>query len=213
MKYLFFLFLTFISNLIFSQDTLREDDSFMYSKYYILNSDGTFNFYFHHCTGYEYGEGTYQLTNKKIEFLFMPFKMPSDSIICSKDVTADSLDIKLYYFHDSTEATFYKILLDTLKTLYWSGYTELKLSSQIDTINISVPFSLALPIELHPQSDSCNVYRIYLKPYYSIYNSPSIVEMKKQKDGKFLCKYFYWESKNDYSNRKRKVEIKKFYSF
>jgi hypothetical protein len=42
----------------------------MYSKYYVLNDDGSFEYRFHHCTGTSIGKGKYKKAFGRIVFNF-----------------------------------------------------------------------------------------------------------------------------------------------
>jgi hypothetical protein len=72
MKLLLPLLLAIISTNSYCQDTLREVNSFMYSKYYILKENGQFEFHFNHCTGTIMSFGNYKLNNRKITFEYSP---------------------------------------------------------------------------------------------------------------------------------------------
>lgn len=70
MKYIVVFLTIVISNCYLGQDTLREVNSVMYSRYYILYEDGQFELNFNHCTGTTKSFGTYKMNNRKITFKY-----------------------------------------------------------------------------------------------------------------------------------------------
>jgi hypothetical protein len=80
------LFLISCSDTAHAGDTLREQDSFMYSKYFVLEANGSFDYVFHHCNGTAVGTGSYIKS-----FLGLRFKFDevSDSLLLNSESKLD----------------------------------------------------------------------------------------------------------------------------
>ena len=196
MKFAIFFFLIIFSFFASGQDTLRELNTSMFSKYYVLNANGTFDFYYAHCTGIEYGTGKYQKTKNEISFSFSENLQKNDSIACFKDSNSDSINIKVFSYKNTTEFPVYKILANNQVYTYFAPEQLLpKIDAEIDSISVRVIMSP--PIKLYPKKNNCNVYKIYLGPLFSHYSGPKSVEMELLKNGN----YKYIVSREKY-NRK-----------
>lgn len=101
------LFITFLlismNSLLNAQDTLKAINTFMYSEYYVLNNDNSFEYSYNHCTGIEIGIGTYKKTILgNIKFLFEKYRIQNDTIVKEFNVDSDSISIQVLSSKDSS---------------------------------------------------------------------------------------------------------------
>lgn len=84
-----------------TQDTLWEQGAMGYSRYYVVHPENRFEYYFHHCTGTNYGKGSIEkgLTEWKFHYDSIPTIPHSYSF--SKGNKTDSLEIRLVDARDS----------------------------------------------------------------------------------------------------------------
>jgi len=171
-----------------SQDTLTQENTVLYSEEYILHPDGTFTYDYGHCTGSDWGKGTYTRTEKKIEFNFEWFIIPQDSVYCENDPTTDTLAITLYNYGNPDAFPYFNIYHDSLVAVnVGTDNCPAWVNNQLDTARVG--FWGLVSVEIYPKSEGCNVYRIYAGPFMvSAYTGPRKVIMKQQKSGKYLYK-------------------------
>jgi hypothetical protein len=120
MKFIILLFIIAISNTSLGQDTLREANSFMYSRYYVLKDDGQFEFRFNHCTGTTKSFGTYKMNNRKISFVYssIPDSLKSDSTTFSM-ITFEENGIKNMKRINKSDFSFTMTVIDENQEEPW----------------------------------------------------------------------------------------------
>lgn len=101
--FLSFLLLNSFSGFGIAQDTLIEQNSVMYSKYYVLHENNRFEFLFHHCTGISYGRGKVNKSTRRWKFEFDSLSKPSISYSCSNIISMDSIRFEFRNNVDSSQ--------------------------------------------------------------------------------------------------------------
>lgn len=120
MKFTILFLIIAISNCCLGQDTLREVNSVMYSRYYILKEDGQFEFYFNHCTGTTKSFGTYKMNNRKITFEYssIPDSPNNDSTEFNM-VTFEEDGIKKMKRINNSDFSFTETIIDENEEKPW----------------------------------------------------------------------------------------------
>jgi hypothetical protein len=95
-------FLFFFAAKAWSQDTLWETGAVGYSRYYVLHPKNRFEYYFHHCTGTNYGHGTIEKGASAWQFTYDSIPKLPHSYSFSRGSKTDSLEIQLLHAKDST---------------------------------------------------------------------------------------------------------------
>lgn len=85
-----------------AQDTLREQGAYGYSRYYVLHPENRFEYYFHHCTGTNYGKGTIEKRSSSWTFHFDSIPRIPSTYSFYTGTKRDSLEILLFHAKDST---------------------------------------------------------------------------------------------------------------
>ena len=185
MKALSLLMFIAFSILSYGQDTLREQNSRMYSRYYLLFDNNSFEFHFNHCTGQSVSFGTYKKTNNGINFNYDSIPEPETKIVDSR-TESDSIKIELFNISDSTRIDYFKVLTNPYKAIIYDGNCSLPTKSvKSNSIEIT-HFSDTIRI---PISNNQTYFRVYIFPHYLSYNYFGVEKMKKKKD------HFYFKSK------------------
>ena len=67
----------------------------MYSTYYVIHDDNTFELYFNHCTGLTYGRGEIKrgLNHWKFEYDSLEIRAPYS--VCTSSSSSDSISVEI----------------------------------------------------------------------------------------------------------------------
>jgi hypothetical protein len=161
MKLLVTFLLIIVTSLLSAQDTLKASNTFMYSEYYVLNNDNSFEYCYNHCTGIEVGIGTYKKTILgNIKFLFEEYSIQNDTIVKEFNVDSDSISIQVLSVKDSS------FLDGIIINRHIMGMTdEYIYKAPSNTDSIVVQYYNFKTIIIQPENDTTNVYKIYLQDY------------------------------------------------
>lgn len=177
MKSVSALFFILLANLSFGQDTLREQDSHMYGRYYVLFETGEFEFHFHHCTGQTLAFGEYIMTKSGISFEYDSIPEPKPKVVSSTDQT-DSISVQLFDISDSSRIEFFKVLNKEKREIVFDGEFKVH-KDQVKKTLIVNHFSDTIEIQINPDH---NNYKIFILPTYISFTYFGIEKMKKKKD-------------------------------
>ncbi|NMH27584.1 hypothetical protein [Flavobacterium silvaticum] len=170
----------------FSQSTLCEENSVLYSNCYTLNADGTFSFRYSGCGQVELARGTFIKKGKSIRFHFDEMEIPQIEINKSRlDTLANRLLIHVFFLEDGEPSPFTKIDYNgkTYET-DWSGRRELDYTG--GTITVYSLYGSSTTID--PKSGDDNFYEIrFPTPGPIFLKGGTTIEMKR-KGEKYLLK-------------------------
>ncbi|UKN03777.1 hypothetical protein K6119_09770 [Paracrocinitomix mangrovi] len=209
MKLLSALFFICSSFLASSQDTLRERDANMYSRYYILYDNGKFEYHFNHCTGQSIGFGTYDRSKRNIKFNYDSIPVPGTSVLNEK-AHSDSIKIELFNIMDSSRIEVFKVQNGHNLEMVFDGQFLVSQTSLNDTLIIRY-FSDTIEFNFDP---AYNSYRIYFLPFHVRLEYLAQVNMKRK--GDFYFYKLYHKKVRESRNRTsvgRKVWFKVYFEF
>lgn len=152
----------------------------MYGIQYILYPDNHFQSKFVHCTGIDYGRGTYDQRWRKMVFTFDSIPPQQLSITCINNSPSDSLQIIALNAYDSSQCmTCYYMVKDELIR---TDSNQFALGVFQDTLNIKCAGQSVQTLIL--DSPACSVYELYLPSVWVTYSSPG--ELLLQRESKSL---------------------------
>lgn len=185
--YLFFvLFFCGFSISCYTQDTLREQNSVMYGKYYVLHENNKFEFFFNHCTGLTYGQGKIKkgLFRWKFKFDELLAQSNASSYSCSNSEISDSVKFIFRTIIDSNFQSPYSIVINGKK--HFTFNTELTLSNKelsSDSIEIIVDGEVLV---FNEDISVCNEVTLYLRDLFKTYVNGGKEILKKRNNSFYL---------------------------
>lgn len=177
-----------------AQDTLKEQNSVMYSKYYVLHENNRFEYFFHHCTGVTYGQGNITKGLFRWKFEFDSLRAPSSIYSCSNGLLTDSVKFNFRTTIDSNLCSPYNLIIDRKR--YFNLNSELTLSKNGMTTD-----SLQLIIDgdsliIYNDLNVCNEITLYLNDgWRSFVNGGK--DILKKKGNTFHLKSIVWIKDDD----------------
>jgi hypothetical protein len=181
----------------------------MYGIQYILYPDNHFESKFVHCTGIDYGRGTYDQRWRKMVFTFDSIPPQQLSITCINNSPSDSLQIIALNAYDSSQCmTCYYMVKDELIR---TDSNQFSLGVFQDTLNIKCAGQSVQTLIL--DSPACSVYELYLPSVWVTYSSPG--ELLLQRESKNLYSQTYFnrdENKEKPWKKGKKRKGKNYYA-
>lgn len=170
----------------YAQDTLFEQNSIGYSRYFVLDKQGGFKYFFIHCTGISVASGTYVKSNKNIRFFYDPIITPESVVIKSRDFKTDSISIELIDILDSTKIYLFEVRIDNQNYIPKKGKITFP-NDQFETSRIAViPGRDTIRFNISPEF---NVYKIYAVSPIIEFVVSNITKLKHRED------YYYYKTK------------------
>lgn len=178
-----FLFFLFSSWFLTAQDTLKEQNSKMYSKYYVINDNNTFGFYFHHCTGQTYGSGTIKKGLKFWEFQFDSIQIRAPFSVCTSSPSSDSISVEIRSLAD--QQMFTPNFIQINNKVY--GFESIiKISkNDFDSDSIEVQYENDTFYIRHDWQN-CAEITLYLDDHFTTFISGGTDRLKKKKNTFYL---------------------------
>jgi hypothetical protein len=207
-----FLFIFFLCSSWFlsAQDTLKEQNSAMYSRYYIINDDNTFEFYFHHCTGQTYGRGTLKRGLKFWKFEFDSLEIQAPFSVCTSSVADDSIRFVIKSIVDQNELM--PFLIDINNKAY--GFErKIKISKdEIVTDSIHVKCK-GDTFHISEDWQNCAEITLYLNDHFTTYISGGTDKLKKKKNSFSLKNFVRIKDEEEYWKKGKRKKIIYQYKF
>lgn len=209
----FLLVLTlFYLNSVHAQDTLKEVFTPMYSRYYVLYGNNQFEYYFHHCTGTDYGKGTVKKGWFSWKFHFDSITPPTIQYACISGKKSDSLKISFRNAKDSTPDFWFNASINQIKNQW------------VDTNGITIPkstgnsYSFAFnnsenDFLICNLSSNCGELIVYMPNTSWTYHSPGLEKLKKRGADFYTTEVVWDENEDDPYGKKGKRKIKAIYHF
>lgn len=205
-----FLFFLFSSWYLTAQDTLKELNSKMYSKYYIINEDNTFRFYFHHCTGLTFGTGTIKQGLKFWEFEFDSLEIRAPFSVCTSSVEDDSISVEIRSFAD--QQVFTPIFIQ-IKNMVYGFDSKIKISkNDFDTDSIEVQYEKDTFYFRHDWQN-CAEITLYLNDHFTTYISGGTDKLKKKKNTFYLKNFVLIKNEEKFWKKGRRKKMIYKYKF
>lgn len=202
MKHLLILSFIFTIQWSFAQDTLREINSVMYGRYYILKEDGQFEFHFNHCTGQTLAFGKYKKRKSSILFEYDSIPEPNTKITGLEDVINDTIKIRLFNIIDSAKIEFFEINYGNQKWTAFDG-TGLIPKSNLNQDSIQIKyFNQTINVSV---DNDYSIVNIYVFPPYISYVSSGISKLKR-KNNFYYHKIKFRDINEDKPWRKGKLQ-------
>lgn len=178
-----FLFFLFSSWFLTAQDTLKEQNSKMYSKYYVINDNNTFGFYFHHCTGQTYGSGTIKKGLKFWEFQFDSIQIRAPFGVCTSSPSSDSISVEIRSLAD--QQMFTPNFIQINNKVY--GFESIiKISkNDFDSDSIEVQYENDT-FYIRYDWQNCAEITLYLDDHFTTFISGGTDRLKKKKNTFYL---------------------------
>lgn len=199
--FLFFLFPSWFLN---AQDTLKEQNSAMYSKFYVINEDNTFEFYFHHCTGLTYGRGNIKRGLKRWKFEYDSLEIQASFSVCTSSLEDDSISFVIRSIVDQNE--FIPFLIGINKKDY--GFeTKIKISkNEIESDSIQVQYE-GDTFHISHDWHNCAEITLYLNDNYKTYISGGTDKLKKKKNSFYLKKFVRIQDEEEFWKKGKRKKI------
>lgn len=179
MKLLLFISFFFSIQSVFTQDTLREQNSYMYGRYFVLFENHRFEFHFNHCTGQTLAFGNYKKRMSSISFEYDSITEPNTEIIGVENEKQDTVKIELFDILDSSRIEFFHIIYQNDKRTTYNGIFLIpKAKLNQDSVRIEY-FNQTLKISF--ENDYSDL-KIYVFPPYTSYVFSGIGKLKIKKD-------------------------------
>lgn len=181
-----FLFFLFPCWFLSAQDTLKEQNSVMYSKFYVINEDNTFELYFHHCTGLTYGRGNIKRGLKRWKFEYDSLEIQAPFSKCTSSFEDDSICFVIRSIVDNNE---FKPFLIVINKKGYGFETKIKISKdEIVTDSIQVQYEGDIFL-ISNDWQNCAEITLYLNDNYKTYISGGTDILKKKKNSFYLKKF------------------------
>jgi hypothetical protein len=163
----------------FAQDTLREQGSNMYGRYFVLLENNRFEFHFNHCTGESLASGNYEKRKSTISFEYDSIPEPKTEIIGVENEKKDTVKIKLFDITDSSRIDFFQILYGNEKWITFDGdFLMPKANINQDSIQIKY-FNQIINVSIE---NNYSVLKIYVFPPNKSYTFSGISKLKRKDD-------------------------------
>lgn len=189
-----------------SQTSICEEGAFMYSICYHLDSNNSFSYEYSHCTGVDYGLGTYIKKKNSIIFNFDSIYSP---LIQKKYDSSLARKVRIQILNIA-----YKTPIMEVGALYHGKSIEIDTTGfvTIDYSDSSIVIFNSYSKDyflISPKKDSCNDYRIFWSDsFISFVKAGKIIKMKRN-NGKWMYKKEIFLV----SEKKEKIEKSKLKTF
>lgn len=205
-----FLLIILLSKLTygFSQDTLRQQNTFGYSKYFVIHEKNQFELFFHHCTGTTYGKGEVKKGLVRWKFIFDEHPIQESFVVKDTSKISDSIVIKLFEFPDTTvyEPMFFGVNKE--KLTYFQGITFPKSKFNTDSLSIYVDEDLFI-VKDASRLSSVDIY--LFTGWLTYFDCEKMILHKRNKV--FFERSFTFEENEEKPWKKTKRRIKEYYEF
>lgn len=181
MKY-FGLILFFLNlNVGFSQDTLRDQFTPMYSEYYVLHGENSFEYYFNHCTGTHYGKGYIRKNLFRWKFIFDSIQAPVSTYVCSSQTPSDKVNFVFKYQEDSL--WYYSGSVKVNQTEYSTGdYTFFVNKSNLNFDEIQIEMDHETKLNLVGLDSTCSEVIVHRPNPWRTYQQSGKNVLRRKKD-------------------------------
>lgn len=207
-----FLFFLFSSWLLTAQDTLKEQNSKMYSKYYVINEDNTFRFYFHHCTGQTYGSGTIKKGLKFREFQFDSIQIGAPFGVCTSSSSSSSDSISLEIRSLADQQMFTPNFIQINNKVYGFESTIKISKKNIETDSIEVQYENDTFYIRHDWQN-CAEITLYLDDHFTTFISGGTDKLKKKKNTFYLKDFVLIKNEEKFWKKGRRKKMIYKYKF
>lgn len=205
-----FLFFLFPSWFLTAQDTLKEQNSKMYSRYYVINEDNTFRFYFHHCTGQTYGTGTIKKGLKFWEFEFDSLEFRAPFSVCTSSVEDDSISVKIRSFAD--QEVFTPSFIQINNKVYGFESTIKISKNDIYTDSIEVQYEKDT-FYIHHDWQNCAEITLYLNDHFTTFISGGTDQLIRKRNSFYLKNFVRIKDEEEYWKKGRRKKMIYQYKF
>jgi hypothetical protein len=179
----------------------------MYSIEYILYPDNHFESKFVHCTGIDYGRGTYDQRWRKIIFNFDSIPPQQLTIACIDFSPSDSIHIIALNAYDSSQCNtcYYMEKHKLIRT----DTNQLSLTAIQDTLVIKCAGQNKQTLIL--DTPNCSVYEIYLPSAWITFSDPGQLVLQRESENLYSQTYFNRDENKEKPWRKGKKRKGKNY--
>jgi len=207
-----FLFPLLFSSFLTAQDTLKEQNSVMYSKYYVIKRDNSFELFFHHCTGLTYGRGKVKKGIRCWKFEYDSLNLQVPHSVCEETAStlSDSINVIIRSITDQHEFTPVLIQINNKKLGFDSNKHLSK--DEITSDSIQVIYQRDTFYIRHDWRN-CAELTLYLNDNFTTYVSGGTDKLRKRKNEFYLNSFVRIMNEEKYWKKGRRKKVVHSYAY